>query len=275
MKDQKGALARPVVYNFKFLPDFFREMMKYKKSLRPNFSIRAATQRVKGCSPSLITQVLSGKRSLTRKQLPVFVKIFQLNNLEEEYIDGLLKAEAFDAEENEVKRQKYESKGPQNHILKDWVNIYVKDSCHLKSFKPEPRIVYSLIGGIVGLNRIERSINYHFEQGFRRKTRDKKIVIETPALTTTKDVSDKKIRQLHKQALKKKKKGIDKFSVEQRFASTVLVTVNTESQDKLRILVNRFQRELLQFIEENPNGDEALYQVNINMTPIKGLNDCK
>lgn len=257
---------RPVVYDYQTPVSFLKDLFEFNKLTKKFYSIRQASKKVQGCSPSLVTQILAGKRRLSRNHLTTFKIIFELNKFELDYIDKIL---SFDTN-NEIELPKPATRQTKNHILSDWVNLYVKDTIHLKGFAPDPQVIFKLLGGIIEIERISKSMKFLLKEGFWKKTMAQKIVADEAALHSTNNIPDGGIRKFHKQALKIARDGVDQFNVDRRFSSTILLSVNEKSYQELRVLLNKFQSEIADFIDKNISDDEQLVQVNLNLTPIGG-----
>jgi uncharacterized protein (TIGR02147 family) len=257
---------RPVVYDYQAPVLFLNDLFEFNKSTKKFYSIRQASKKVQGCSPSLVTQILAGKRKFTRNHLTAFKIIFELNKFELDYIDKILSLDT------QIKTEKFQSvkKETKNHILSDWVNLYVKDTVHLKEFAPDPKIVFKLLGGLIEIERISKAMKFLFAEGFWKKSIDHKVVADEAALHSTNNIPDASIRKFHKQALKIARDGVDQFDLDRRFSSTILLSVNEKSYQELRIIMNKFQNEIADFIDQNTDDNEQLVQVNLNLTPIGG-----
>lgn len=264
--------VRPVVFDYTDPSDFFRDLGKYNKETRRGFSIRARSKNVVGCSPALISQVLKGQRKLKRDQLLNFAKIFGLTNTEINHIEKLLKSEQASRPLNSfsIPHKEPAAKVPKNHLLADWLHPYVKDLIELKDFKLDVKWMLQHLGFAAPLPKIEKSVQFLLKEGFWRKTPEGKIVQEEAAVITTNEIPNEKIKAFHRQALKIAAKGLEEFPVNRRKASTILVAVNEDSKEELKSLINKFQNDLVSFIENHPQNKDELMQVTIHMTPIGG-----
>ncbi|MNS61527.1 hypothetical protein D3C72_945570 [compost metagenome] len=266
-----ATLSRPVVYDYSAVHEFFQAMLNYYKATS-RFSIRQRTQDLDGCSPALVSQVLAGKRRLTRDQLPSFAKLFKLTQLEFEFIDKNLRTDLWEKQTEEEKPTPA-TREAKNHILNFWLNSYVKDLVNLKGFQPDSKTLHRMLAGIATPGQIERSINFLFKEGFWRRKENQSVVPDDPVVLSSNDIPNEKIRDFHKQALKVALRGMDVFPSHRRKASTILVSVDKEKVDELRGLVDAFQERLIEFIEQNPAGRDELVQIAIHMTPVGGKNE--
>ena len=264
-------LNRPVVFDFSNPADFFRALGEYNRKARRGFSVRARSKELSGCSPALVSQVLNGERRLKRDQLPNFARVFMLNSTEVDYIDDLLKTtHSSNLPELRGVASPRASRVAKNHLLSDWLHPYVKDLVELRDFQLSSRWMLQKLGGVAPLKKIEKSVQFLFREGFWRKTENGKVVPEEQAVVTTNDIPNEKIRAFHRRALKIAQDGLEQFPVSRRKASTVLVAVNDETQDELKALLNKFHKELIEFIELHPPRKTELVQVAIHMTPVGG-----
>jgi uncharacterized protein (TIGR02147 family) len=262
------ALGRPVVYDCGSPVQFLNQLLKYYKS-QGAFSIRQRTAKVGVCSQALISQILMGNRQLNRDNFPAVASVFKLTPTEIRFIDQMLlpslstpnEASSGEREVNKVRQSK-------NHLLSDWLHPYVKDLVHIRGFRAEPEILFRILKGIAPVSKIQRSVDFLLREGFWRKNTIGQVIPEEAAVTTTNEIPSEKIRAFHKKALEIAHEGISNLPVNQRKASTILISVDEQGKDELRTLVDSFQQQLLQFIEKHPEGKDALMQVVIHLTPI-------
>lgn len=266
------APSRPVIFDYRSVGVYLDAMFRWKKQTDPRFSVRKLVADVPGCSPSLVTQVLKGRRKLTRDRVEVFASLLGLNRQESLFLDRWVAAERSLRSSVSYPSAPRRS-APQNHLLTHWLNIFVKDACRLKGFKPEPAVIQRLLGGIASEKQIAKSLKFLLEHGYLRKTVDGKIVPESRLTTTTDDVPDAKIRLFHKNALGIASRAIELFPPDRRRASAVVVSLNESSVVELKDLLKEFQEKLMQFVEDHPGETDGLYQVLINLTPVGGCHE--
>jgi uncharacterized protein (TIGR02147 family) len=262
--------ARPVIFDYRAPHEFLQDLMAHYKATS-HFSVRRRVGMLEGCSPALVSQVLSGKRRLTRDQLPAFAKVFKLNEFEVEFIDRNLCAGIAGQLQEIPSRRSPTKREPKNHILQSWLNVYVKDLVNLKGFRLESNALHKMLLGLATPKMIERSIKFLLREGFWRRTSDGKVVPDDTLLVSSNEVPNEKIRAFHKQALKVALRGLEVFPADRRKASTVLVSVDRHKLVELRDMVDSFQAQLLKFVEDNPDGGDDLIQITTHLTPVGGM----
>ncbi len=266
-------LTRPVVYDYTTPALFLKSLLRYYQQADSSFSIRSQIRKNPGCSPAYISLLLKGKRNFSRDYLPLVARIFQLKPTEVEYLDSLITPQ-FPLTGEPLKIQKLK-RSPRNHLLSDWVNVYVKDCINLNKFSPKTDVIYKILGGVISSKRIEKAIAFLYREGFWRNTLDGKTVPDQPSVITTSGQPTLKIRQFHKAALEIAKKGLDRFPPSRRKAYATVISVNHQGLEELCTLVDRFHHDLQEFIERHPEGNEQLCQVILHLTPLGGHHEIR
>lgn len=263
---------RPIVFNYEHVVDYLRAMIEWLRLTDREFSIRRATRNLHRCSPSLVTQVLKGNRKLTSDRVEAFSKLLRLTVEEKNYLTrwvGLDEGHTdFAVElppEGRVVRKS------SDHILSDWLHAYVKDSARLRGFKPEPKVIHRILGGIASVNRIQRSLKFLFREGFLRRTLDGKVVENEVLVTTSDEIPNEKLKAFHKQGLEIAKRALFLYPIEMRQASTLVLPLNESTRQELKQILKEFYSNLLDFAEKHSDDSEQLYQVVVNLCPIGGL----
>ncbi|MGK5084812.1 TIGR02147 family protein [Bdellovibrionota bacterium FG-1] len=271
-------MERPVIFDYRAVPAFVQAMLEWRKAQDPKFSIRRSLKGAIPCSPGLITLVAQGKRNLTRERVEAFAKILELNREETTYLDRWValqrKPHMPTASETEPSQKSSpvvpRRPAAQNHLLTNWLNVYVKDLCELRGFEPDPITLSRMLGGIATPRQIQRSLDFLVKNGYFRRTLKGQLVKNERMTVTTDDIPDAKIKAFHKNALKLATRAVDLYPVERRRANALVIALNQSSVEELKTLLKDFYERLLVFLEEHPDDDEQLYQVLLNLTPIGG-----
>ncbi len=260
-------VARPVVYDYTSPAAFLRDMLRFYKA-RGSFSLRQRARMPGACSQTLVSQILKGTRQLNRENLVAIAQMFRLHELEVKHIDQQLRLQLQPVDVPNSKTEIQRRRSPQNHLLADWLHPYVKDLIHLGGFSKEPQRLFAMLKGVASPLRIQRSVEFLLREGFWRFDQKGRVVINDDLVITSSGIPNDKIRAFHKRALAIAMRGVDLYSVDRRKASTVLVSVDSENLTELKDLIDSFQHQLLDFIQRNPQGKDALMQVAIHLTPI-------
>lgn len=260
------------------IADFVAARLKWLSETDPEYSIRKAVKHSPGGSTSLVTQVAKGKRSLTRDRVPFFAEVLRLSPRERNYLDRWV-SEIREPHRQKLGQQRTHTspakelitREPQNQLLSDWLNVYVKDAVRLKNFRADVHRIFNLLEGLAPKRRIKKSLDFLVKEGFLRKDISGRLVEKENVAVTSDNVPERKIRQFHKRSLDIAKNAIDNFSIEERRASAVVLPLTKKGYQELCQLVEEFHQKVTIFAEENATSlGERLYQVVLHLSPVSG-----
>lgn len=269
-KIQKLQQTRPVISSFENPREFLKAMIEYRKATEAHFSILQATKNLRKVSPTLVSLILQGKRQLTVDRLDEFSKLLKLTATEKAYLRNWIEPQALHPSLAQEKTQK-SRKDVTTHILSDWINVYVKDCFEIPAIQDKPELVYMQLANIASPARIQKSISFLLKEGHLRKTLDGKIVTETPLTVTDPQVPSQKIRNFHKGALGIAKAAIDSHSPAERYANTLILSMNEEKYQELVQMIQEFAEKLKDFA--STSSGPRLYQVLVHLSPTGGKSE--
>lgn len=262
--------SRPVIFEHASIQAFVAAMLAWHKTATPGFSLRRESART-GLSHTQVSRLGTGKRRLTRDLVEPLARLLALNGEERAALDRWVKLDrerGTGATVRDLPQPRLRRRGAQNHLLKDWLNVYVRDAAKLASFRPDPEYLFRLLGGIASPQRIARSLRFLLHEGFLRRGLDGKVVQNEVLVTSSDGLSSAKIRAFHQQALAIARRNIGTLPLEKRQEAALVMHLNADSVAELRQLLKEFYERLLQFADERPDDDGGLYQVLLNLTPI-------
>jgi uncharacterized protein (TIGR02147 family) len=243
-------------------------MIRYRKTTDRNFSVHRVSQTLRKLSPTLVSLVVQKKRKLTMDRVDDFAKLLELNATERNYLRnwiGQLEGKNFiEAEPREARKEVGEG------ILRDWINLYVKDFFEMPNVTMTSDIIEKQLMTVASRPRISKAIQFLLREGYLRKTLDGKIVPETRLSVTDPKVPSHRIRQFHKGALSLAKIAIDLFPPTERFANTATVALSDEGYKELVDLIEDFSEKLKDFVARNEKPGNRLYQILVNLSPVGG-----
>lgn len=258
---------RPIISDFENLRDFYKALIQYRKDTEPRFSILQATKGLRKVSPTLVSLILQGKRQLTLDRLDEFAKLLKLTTLEKNFVRNSIEQKTYVPQTLIQKAQK-SRKEVSTHILSDWINVYVKDCFEIPSVQSKPELVFEQLAHLASPSRIQKSIQFLLREGHLRKTLEGHIVTETPLTVTDPQVPSQKIRNFHKGALSIAKAAIDNHSPSERYANTLILSMNEEKYQEMVQMIQDFAERLKDFASESQG--PRLYQVLVNLSPTGG-----
>lgn len=267
---------RPSPLEYSSVVRFVGDMIAFLKASDRGFSVLKQCKTLRRTSPALISLIIQGKRRLTFDRAEEIARLLKLTASERQYfVDwvgreaGLPNVVESKSEKNSPLSQHRKRKIVSHALLKDWLNVYVKDAFGLESVAKNPERVYSVLGGLASQKRIDRAIEFLLREGYLRRTPDQEIVQDTPLNVLDQRVPSERVRQFHKGALKVATNAIDRYSTDKRYANALILPLNQASYGKLLELIEEFTERLQSFAESIDQG-ETLHQLIINLSPTGG-----
>ncbi len=273
-------VQRPVISEYHDVVDFVQEMISYQKRVDPSYSIKGETQSLRRVSPSLISLILKRKRKINLDRVSEIGKLLHLTPKERRYLsDWIRQAEGHRHRQDGTSVNPTANESPSRqrevstHILKDWINVYVKDCFQIEDVQKNPELLFQMLSHLASRKRLEGSLRFLLREGYLRKTLDHRIVVETQLAVADPGISDHKIRQFHKGALGVARDAIDLFGPHRRYANALILPLSEEGYAQLLELIADFAEELKKFASENHNHGRQLYQFILNLSPTGGARE--
>lgn len=259
-------------------------MLIYRKRAERGFSVLKATSQLRRVSPALVSLVVSRKRTLTADRADEFAKLLALTPPERHFFKAWVSGEtgraaaadpdgppgqAIVPAETKFRKNR---KDVSTHILKDWLNPYVKDLFHFEEVQKSPELAERILLHVASPKRVNASIQFLMREGHLRTTLERTVVPDTPLSVIDPKVPSGKIRQYHKAALVLAQKALDRVPTSERNAVTMTIALNEKSYRELVDLMEEFGAKLRDFandLGEKHEGD-TLYQFIMNASPIGG-----
>lgn len=264
---------KPSIYDYKQMPEFVKDMISWKKNNEKHFSVRRKCENLRRCSPTLISLITSGKRSISVDRIDDIVTLLDLTPKEKWYFSECVTqtSESLSPGKANVKKPKIGKKTYVSpNILSNWLNIYVKDAFRFPLIQRHPDELYRLLGGIAAKPAIEKSLHFLLKHGYLVKKEDGTICESSQVHVAESPLSDEKIRNFHRKTLKIAGDAIDQFPKEERIANALIVPLDEKGFSKLSHMIDTFGLELQNFAQTDKSVTGRLYQLVINLSPTGG-----
>jgi uncharacterized protein (TIGR02147 family) len=262
-------MNRPTISAYSDPADYVRDMIQFRKSAEPGFSVHRATKNLRRVSPALVSLVVRKKRNLTLDRVDEFARLLELNVTEKfffrNWVGGMHDKDFIEAHATPRSR-----KVASTSILNDWINLYVKDLFLIPAVQRNPSLVELQMRSVATPRRVQKAIDFLLREGHLRRTLGGGIVIDTTLSVTDPGVPNRKIRQFHKGALGLAKQALDLYPTNERLANTFLIALDNKRHAELRGLFQEFAEKLQDFAAQDTPQAERLYQVLLNLSPVGG-----
>lgn len=262
---------RPTISEYKDPIEFMREMIQFRKTTEPQFSVMRATQGLRRVSPTLISLILQKKRKITFDRVDELAKLLNLNSAEKFYFKNWLEGLDNSSTTSEAPQSAPKRKDVSISLFSDWLNVYVKDLFKLPKVQKNPDLLFYRLASVAKRKRIEKSLAFLLREGYLRKRLDGRIVVESNLAVQDTGVPNKKVREFHKAGLNLARLAIDQYSTSERLANTATIALNESTHKELLDLIAEFGEKFKSLAEKELNSNQdpsQLYQLIVNLSPI-------
>lgn len=244
--------------SYPYIPILTKEWNR-RKAQNNQFSLRAFA-RFLNMSPSLLSQILSGKRRLTKTQALKIADRLDFSPAERMYLLTTLFSDSIDAP---IIPHRQILEEDQFSLIADWYHYGILGLASLEFNESSPKWI---------ARRLSISENTAVE-ALRRLLRLKLIEITdsslrqiTPPLDTTDHIPSGAIKRHHKQNLDLAKEKIDQVDLNKREYSSITMAINPKQFKKARELITEFQYKLSEILEQGPKTE--VYTFATQLFPV-------
>lgn len=248
--------------------NFIKEEYDQRKQNNPNFSLRAYAKWL-GISPAQASQLISGKRSLSRNMALKIADRIGLSPREKiELLETLSPEIAQDKASSRSSKEKIQLQEDEFSLIADWPHFSILSLSETKGAKFDPRWIAQRLGIDV---TVARESFERLEKLGLVETQGKSFKQTGKQLTTSKDIKSKAIQRHHRQNLFLASEKLEGVNPKQREFSSITMAANPKKIKAAKVLINEFKRKLCELLEEGDKKD--VYTLSIQLFPNSVLKE--
>ena len=230
-----------------------------RKERNPNFSIRAFARFLE-VSPAQLSQMMTGKRSITVKSIQKISARLNLSPSEKREI-----AQVYlnpDMTETSAQKKRLKLKDDQFKVISDWYHFAILSLTRIKDSRPDPRWIARRLGisteeASQALLRLERMGIIQTKPQFKQVASLLDIDSEIPSQA---------IRKYHKQNLNLAIEKIDTVENSLRQIQSLSIPLNPKKIDSFKKLIDGFLEEASELSGKSPGTE--VYSLNVQLIPV-------
>ncbi len=241
----------------RYWQQILKDELDLRKGKNHSYSLRSFAKHL-DLSPAQLSQVMSGKRTLTPKIAEQICKKLGFKDLEKEkFIYSSLSVESEnDAVSTQLAHDEFA-------LISDWYHFAILSLAEVKNSKANPIWVSKRLGisHIEAKEALERLIRLGIIE-----IKEGKINQIKKSLRTTTDVPSLAIRKYHHQNLKNASQKLEDVEVELREFTSITTAIDTKNILEAKKLINEFKRKLSTLLEKgNPT---EVYTFSAQLFPV-------
>jgi len=269
---------RPDPYSYLSYRDYLRDWFRAQKAADARFSHRNFARRAGVKSPSLLNEVIGGKRNLTPRTLEGFVRALGLTAEGAAFFAALVQLDQADTDEerNEAWERVAASRrfrsarpivGPAMSYLSTWYLPAIRELALCRGFRADPAWVAARLLPRITVAQAREALRILFELGLL-VDEDGAVSAPEVSVATPHEVIGLAVHNYHHQMLERARDAIEGVDPEERHLGGVTVAIPGSLVPTLKAEVERFQERVLHLCDERAHEAERVYQINLQLLPL-------
>ncbi|MEI6833902.1 MAG: TIGR02147 family protein [bacterium] len=266
----------PSIYKYLDYRQFLRDMVAYKRSASPVFSLEMLGRRTGCLTKSHISLILSGRRGLTSRRAAALGQALGLVDKELSYYQQLVQ---FNQAKDDTQREQHLSvmmshmgrRSGSNlsmdsyRALENWHCLALRELARRPNFDPNPAAISARLKNLLTQTDARRAIKLLIDTRMLVENENGQLVPSMDTARSTDEINSLAIRKYHKSCLDLGKKVIEQEPVEAREFGSINLLLKKEDQPKLKEMIKDFRERILSLAAKDDLTSAKVTQVNIQM----------
>lgn len=257
---------------------FLRAWFDAKKALNPRYSHRAFVRRTGQKSPSLLADVIAGRRNLTATGLDGFVRALALSSSKETYFRDLVHLDQAATADERAEildrilaarhfRQARTLEGASLRYLTHWSYPAVHELAGCAGFKADPKWIAKQLDPRISVAQAREALEVLQELGLLVRSDEGALVQGDGSLVTPHQMQSLASFVYHRGMLARADNALALFRARERHFCGLTVSVPEAMIPKLKRELDQLQERLLSQCDAADNADRVL-QINLQLFPL-------
>lgn len=261
---------------------FLREYYSEQKQRFAYFSNRYFCKKAGIKSPSLLQEVINGKRNLTANTIPQFIKGLSLNQTDGEIFKNLVH---FNQEKEPEEKQHYLDKicqltrkvnqktvpSNQYEYYTKWYNPVIRELACIIDWKGDFGVLAQSLVPSIKKTEARKSVELLLELGFLSKNGNNRYVQSDPAITTGSEINALNVRMLNKAMSQLGTEAVERFVPAERDISSLTIGISGQGFGLIRQEIQEFKKRIIRIVEDDTAADRV-FSVNVQLFPLSAKN---
>lgn len=268
----------PDIFHYADYRQYLKDWWAWRKRVSRTASFRAFAMKA-GTAPSLLKDILEGRRRLTSDTVLRFTPAMGLSESEASYLALLARfgnsrnvAEknlAF-AEMAKVRRKLFLKFLPpdQYALWTGWHHAAIRELVTLETFQEDPEWISQQLAPPVTPKQAKEALSTLQRVGLLQRDDRGKLRPSEPAVSTEYEVPNQVVRHFNQEMIGLALTAPDRFAPADREIGGLTLGLSRECYDRVKERVRIFKEEILAMVVEDPRGSELVTQLNIQLFPL-------
>ncbi len=268
----------PDVYRYLDYRLYLRDWFDAKKAANPRFSHRLFARLAGQSSPSLLLQVIAGKRNLTPATVEAFVGALGLATERATFFARLVALDQARSEDERNAawahisasrrfRAARELEGAGFEYLSQWYYPAIRELAWRPDFDPDPGWIAKRLRPRITESQARKAVERLLAMGLLA-AEDGRTRPADGSVVTPHEVSSLAVRNYHRGMLGLARDSIERFPGTERHLSAVTVCIPRSLVPRLKQELDAFQERLLDLCDAEVDRAEQVHQLHLCLFPL-------
>lgn len=271
----------PDLYSYLSYRDFLRDWFASRKAADRRYSHRLFARRAGVSSPSLLKEVIEGRRNLTPTTLEGFVAAIELDPDAAAFFAALVdldqagtddeRAAAWDRVASSRRfRTARPIEGASMLYLSNWYYPAIRELALCEGFCADPAWIAARLFPRVSRAQARAALDALFELGLLVEHPDGSVRAADLSLATPHEVAGLGARNYHREMLQRSIEAIEKAPPSDRHLLGVTVAIPSGLVPTLKAELDAVQERLLHLCDTAVESADRVFQIELCMVPLSG-----
>src|SRR3989339_149457 len=254
-----------------------QELLLAAKMKNGAYSLRAFARRA-GIGPAALSEILNGKRRVSKKGMEKVLRNLCLSPAEIGQILDLYVNEKLDksSEDGTIQNREKKSTKPsielamdQFHTISDWYHFAILSLSETDDFDSDEVAIARRLN--IGVDEVKMAIARLIRLNMLSKSKNGKLKPTGASYNTTDDIADIALKKAHLRNLELAQRSLEKDSVEKRDFVSMTMAIDIKKLPKAKKMIREFRQKLSDFLEDDCKNE--VYKICINLFPLTQTKD--
>ena len=262
------------IYEYNNPAEFLRDAWLHKKSKNPAFSLRAWSKNLGFENNAPLSLMLSGKRPVPMKYVPLLIQSLGLTPNEGLYLEALLSlSKAKKVEQRNFYLERLRSLSPNSEVKIYEVENYkaignplhaaILEMTELRDFKADPKWIKERVAIETSITETKEVIERLIGLGLLREEVGGKLTKVHRVLTNRADIADAGSQEYHKKVSQLAQQAITRQPVEQREFNGYAMNIKKSDLPAIKKTIRDFTKTFINTFASDETPCEETCQLNV------------
>jgi uncharacterized protein (TIGR02147 family) len=270
------------IENYTDYRQFLRDFYEDRKKHLPIFSYRYFCIKAGLKSPTLLKEIIDGKRNITTKTLPCFIKGLGLTPLDAQYFSALVH---FNQSKGTQEKTHYleemrnlKRKVPRDVVPIDqysfysrWYYLVLRELACIFPWNGDFGRLAKAVNPPIKKSEAQEGIKFLLEKGFLSVDNRGNFVQTKKAITSGSEVTSIGIRAFNEIMGRRGVEAINQFSPEVRDIRTMLIGISPDSYALIKEEIREFMDRVAKIVDTDSKSD-VVYNLGVQLFPLSNKN---